>query len=191
MVYNPKSNHPKKCHQTDTPFYRKNGTAAIIILLIAGSLVAYIFIKSPEIWSAKRQLSSPTVIDEEGNASLHPERQAKLKKELDEIDNAQQYGLYAAIPGNYPCYTCSDGAKTIFLYRNEVWKYGITRKGEKIRYPGDMLSNSKLIYVVEFEGDYAQCLKEEKRKIYNYPLLPEALKRKVKLFRPPGNVQDN
>ena len=190
MVYNPQSNHSKKYRRTDTPLNRKNGVTAIIILLIAGSLICFLFIK-PEIWASKRKLSSPTVIDGEGNTILRPERQAKLKRELDEIDNAQQYGLYAAISGNYPCFTCSDGSKTIFLYRNEVWKYGVTRKGEKTRYPGDMLSSSKLIYVVEFEGDYAQCLKEEKRKIYNYPLLPEALKRKVKLFRPPGNVQDN
>lgn len=191
MVYKPKSNYPNRAYQTNTPFYKKNGTITVVILLIAGAFGFYMFIESYGVRAAKRQLSSPIVTDKEGNVKLHPKRQSKLEKELNEIDNAQQYGLYAAIPGNYPCYTCPDGAKTIFLYRNEVWKYGITRKGEKTRYPGDMLSNSKLIYVVEFEGDYAQCLKEEKRKIYNYPLLPEALKRKVKLFRPPGNVQDN
>jgi len=37
----------------------------------------------------------------------------------------------------------------------------------------------------------SECLKMEKLKIYNYPLLPEALKRKIKLFRPPGNANDN
>jgi hypothetical protein len=191
MVYKPNSRYSQTNQQAKKSFNRKNNTIKFFILLLTGFFGVYLFVKGAEIRASKKTLSSPTVIDEDGNVQLHPDRQAKLGKELEEIDNAQQYGLYATIPGNYPCYTCPDGAKTIFLYRNEVWKYGVTRKGEQIRYPGDMLSSSRLFYVVEFEGDYAQCLKEEKRKIYNYPLLPEALKREVKLFRPPGNANDN
>lgn len=58
---------------------------------------------------------SPTVINEDGEEVLSPKRQAKLDKELDEIDNAVQYALIASADGNYPCYSCPNGIATIFF----------------------------------------------------------------------------
>ena len=111
--------------------------------------------------------------------------------ELDEIDNAEQYALTAAIDGFFPCYSCILGKNIIFLNKGEVWRYGVTRKGERIRYSAGAYGAEDLIYVPQFKGDYAACLKEEKRKIYYYPLLPEALNRSVRLPRPPGNKNDS
>lgn len=127
----------------------------------------------------------------EGEISLSPERQAKLDKELEELDNAEQYVLRATIPKEYPCYSCPDGQKTIFLRTGEVWKYGTTRKGEAGRYPGKNYGAPDVAYFIQFEGPFGECLKQEKLRIYNYPLLPEALARETILIRPPGNRNDN
>jgi hypothetical protein len=67
------------------------------------------------------------------NLSLSPERKAKLDRELEELDNAEQYVLRANRDGWYPCYSCPTKNR-IFLLKDEVWKYGVTRKGEKGRY---------------------------------------------------------
>lgn len=42
----------------------------------------------------------------------------------------------------------------------------------------------------QFLGNYLDCLKQEKIKIYYYPTLPENLARVEQLLRPPGNPQD-
>lgn len=73
------------------------------------------------------------IVWKDGKPELVPWRKAKLEKELEEIDNAEQYALIAQIDGYYPCYNCGQ-EKEIFLKRGEVWKYGYTRKGEKGRY---------------------------------------------------------
>ncbi|MEL7219934.1 MAG: hypothetical protein AAGJ93_01365 [Bacteroidota bacterium] len=51
---------------------------------------------------------------EEGGAILSSERAAKLAKELEELDNAEQYILLAAKDGYYPCFACVDKSR-IFL----------------------------------------------------------------------------
>ena len=156
-----------------------------ILLAIAMLMVSY------HLFLGKEGQASPIVEDDEGNVVLSPERQAKLNKELEEIDNAEQYVLTATINGFYPCYTCPDGSGRIYLYEGEVWKYGVTRKGEKGRYPNQNYGAPDLTYIAQFEGTYAECLKMEKTKIYSYPLLPEARKRNVILIRPPGNANDS
>lgn len=163
---------------------------------IPGLFVALLVLGIGTLWGYHIYLSekkSPlhVVIDEEGNEALSPERNAKLKKELDELDNAEQYALIADLNGYYPCFTCPDGSTTIYLYKGEVWKYGTTRKGEQKRYPGKSYGAPNLSFIVQFQGNYVECLKLEKIKIYNYPLLPEAKKRTIRLFRPPGNLNDN
>jgi hypothetical protein len=45
-------------------------------------------------------------------------------------------------------------------------------------------------YLTEFKGTLSECIKEEKRKIYYYAILPENLKRNNPLIRPPGNKID-
>jgi len=120
---------------------------------------------------------------------LTPKRQEELKKQIEEIEDAEQYALKSEISGWYDCYHCPSGK--IFLTAFSVWKYGVTRKGEKVRYSKDFLGKGRLRYEIQFRGDYAQCLIEEKRKLFHYPLLPENLLRpdSLKLVLPPGNLQ--
>jgi len=78
----------------------------------------------------------------------------------------------------------------IYLTVGQIWKYGFTTKNEKGRYQKS-LESKNLFYLVEYEGTITACMKEEKRKIYYYALLPENLTRETPLIRPPGNKQDN
>ena len=126
---------------------------------------------------------------EDGSTELSPERTAKLARELDELDEAEQYVLIAARDGQYPCYHCP-GKSSIFLQRGFVWKYGVTRKGEQGRY-GRWHVDNNLLYITQYTGPLQECFRQEKLKIYNYALLPENLSRTVPLIRPPGNKQDN
>lgn len=128
------------------------------------------------------------IVWKDGKPDLSPRRKAKLERELEELDSAEQYVLFARIPGYYPCYNCF-GEEEIFLNYGNVWKYGVTTKKEKGRYPqGPPLYGLK--YQVQYEGPTIECYKKEKIKIYNYALLPENLRRVRPLKRPPGNKID-
>ena len=126
---------------------------------------------------------------QEPSKDLDPQRAEKLQKELEELENAEQYVLLASQNTWYPCFPCT-GKKRIFLLRGQVWKYGVTRKGEAGRY-GKSLAQQNLIYVRQYQGPWQECLKQEKIKIYNYAVHPENLAREQPLIRPPGNKQDN
>lgn len=128
------------------------------------------------------------LVEKDGAYDLSPQRKKKYKKEVEEIDNAEQYVIYALKPGYYPCYNCGK-LTMIFLNAGEVWKYGVTRIGQNRRYAIDDIPEN-LQYRREFIGDYAACLKLEKYKIYHYALLPENLNRAIPLIRPPGNKVD-
>ncbi len=125
--------------------------------------------------------------DADGIPKLAPWRQEELERGMKKFDEAEQYVLEVALEGYYPCFHCEE--KTIFLFKGEVWKYGVTINGELGRYPGG-LNEIGLVYFSEFKGTLSDCLKAEKRKIILYALLPENLKRDVPLIRPPGNKQD-
>ena len=129
------------------------------------------------------------ITKEDGSTALSPERSAKLARELEELDEAEQYVLIAARDGQYPCYHCTPKS-SIFLQRGYVWKYGVTRKGEQGRY-GRWHVDNNLLYVTQYTGPLQECFRQEKLKIYHYALLPENLTRTVPLIRPPGNKQDN
>lgn len=162
------------------------GSAWIMLLFIGVVLLAgyHIYDKGKEV--------APGIIETpDGDIALSPERKAKLARELEEIDNAVQYALVAKQSGIFPCYTCPNGQITIFLNELETWKYGVTRKGEKERYPDGNYGAPNLLFVVEHEGNYAECLKMEKIKIYNYPFLPQSRTRSLILHRPPGNKYDS
>lgn len=125
----------------------------------------------------------------DGQWRLQPKRAAERDKQMKKIDIAEQYALIANVPGYYECLHCP--SKRIFLKSNEVWKYGVTNQGERQRYTTQFLRQSQLRYLVQFSGTYSQCLVEEKRKLFEYPLLPENLARpdSIKLVLPPGNLQ--
>lgn len=127
--------------------------------------------------------------DANGKPVLAPFRKAKLDKELEDLDNAEQYALLAVRNGEYPCFNCP-GKSTIFLRKGQVWKYGVTTQGEKGRYRTWHIDNH-LFYLMQLQGTLQECLREEKRKIYYYATHPENLARTVPLIRPPGNKQDN
>jgi len=141
--------------------------------------------------STEKKIPDHLVINQSGELELSPKRKAKLEKELEEVDNAVQYALYATMNTFYPCLSCPGGEKTIFLRRGELWKIGIARKGKDKRYPNGNFGVKNVIYLEEFYGPLGECVKMEKIKIYNYPLLPEAIRRPIKLIRPPGNAYDN
>ncbi len=126
---------------------------------------------------------------------LSIERAAKKALEIDRIidktypnQNCEQYALVAAKDGWFPCYNCGF-SDSIYLYQGEVWKYGKTCLGESQRYKSG-LPYINLVYFTEFIGTEKDCLLMEKEKIYNYPNLPECLKRNIVLIRPAGNKID-
>ncbi len=130
--------------------------------------------------------------------AISKDRETKRDNEIERISDkkfdcekcCEQYVLVAQEDGWYPCYQPQCEKATIWLNAGEVWKYGKTCLGEKKRYSSGLPTNN-LIYAKQFEGTEQECLIEEKRKIYNYPLLPEAMARNIKLVRPPGNKIDN
>lgn len=125
----------------------------------------------------------------DGEWRLKSKREAERDKQMRKIDVAEQYALIADVSGYYECLHCT--TKRIFLKSNEVWKYGVTNQGEKQRYTTQFLQQRRLSYLAQFRGTYSQCLVEEKRKLFEYPLLPENLARpdSLKLVLPPGNLQ--
>ncbi len=148
------------------------------------------------------------IINEEGTLELPEVRVIKLKKAVKRTEkrkhkrkNCEQYVLFAAKSGNFPVLKWGElvAKDSIWLNVGEVWKYGITCVGELVRYPGQiyyndgkwLLDNTVLRYQAQFKGTEKKCKIEEKRKIYNYPLLPECIARKRKFERPPGHKNDN
>ncbi len=70
--------------------------------------------------------------EEYGRPKLHPKEEERLLKRLMEIDDSEQYALIAKKDGWYPC--LHSGRTTFFLKAGEVWKYGVTSKGQFGRY---------------------------------------------------------
>ena len=128
-------------------------------------------------------------VGKDGKIRLSKQRQEKLDREIENLKEAEQYVLVAVQNGRYPCFNCGLNA-TIFLREGEVWKYGVTIYGKKKRYGEAMLLAKGLRYHIQFKGKIDICLIEEKKKIFNYALLPENLRRAVPLKRPPGNKID-
>lgn len=152
------------------------------------SALLLIFAILPAIYFA-RTFEEAVVEKADGTYELSPARKAKRDAEVHRLEHAEQYALTAKINAWYICYSCM-GTDSIYLYKGEVWKYGFTTKGQLGRYSGG-LPDPKLAYIRQYTGTLQNCLVEEKRKIYNYPLLAENLKRRNRLIRPPGNKQDN
>lgn len=122
-----------------------------------------------------------------GEPKLNPKEQAKLRKRLKEIDDSEQYALIAKGNGWYPC--LHSGRTSYYLKANEVWKYGVTSKGEFGRYTAKFLVSNNVSYDIQFKGNYSECLKQEQVKLFNYRYLPENLARLLaeRLPRPPYN----
>lgn len=133
-------------------------------------------------------LFQPRDVTGEYNApKLSPKEEAQLEKRLQEIDDAEQYGLIALEDGWYPCK--HPGRVAVYLLAGEIWKYGTTTKGQVVRYSLKYLTEINVYYFIQFKGTISECLKEEQRKLFNYPYLPENVARPMKdrLPLPPGN----
>jgi len=122
-----------------------------------------------------------------GEPRLTPKHEAQLQKKLNELDEAEQYALIATKEGFYPC--LHSGHTSYFLHVGEVWKYGVTTKGERGRYTSQFILDHSVKYVIQSTGSIDKCLKEEQVKLFSYPTLPENLARieKDRLIRPPFN----
>jgi len=118
---------------------------------------------------------------------LSPKEEEKLQKRLREIDDSEQYALIAKSNGWYPC--LHSGRTTVYLKAGEVWKYGVTSKGQFGRYAANFLITNNVSYDLQFRGTVSECLKQEQIKLYNYRYLPENLARPPaeRLPRPPYN----
>lgn len=124
---------------------------------------------------------------ENGDPKLSPEAEEKLEKRLREIDDSEQYALVAVSDGWYPC--LHSGRTICYLRAGEIWKYGVTSKGQFRRYSAAFLVRNRVSYIVQFKGTLSECLKQEQIRLFHYPTLPENLARPVKdrLPRPPYN----
>jgi hypothetical protein len=129
-----------------------------------------------------------TIKNDDGTYEISQQRQEELQKRKEKIDKAEQYALVAVSNGLYPCFNCGE-QQHIFLYIGEVWKYGVSKNGNQ-RYKKHWYKSMRLEYLTQFTGIYSECLKRELDQIYQYPILPENLKREEKLPRPPGNKED-
>lgn len=157
---------------------RQNGKWKVVVSLLAIGFFLYMALEWRDV-----------VVWVEGRWVLNPKRQRDMDEQIKSIGEAEQYVLLTGLSGFYDCYLCK--TKSIFLNSNEVWRYGVTSQGEKTRYTGGFVERMNLLYVIQFTGHYAECLIEEKKKLFLYPLLPENVARpdSIRLVLPPGNFQ--
>jgi len=136
--------------------------------------------------AVKEYFEDYVIQKDDGSYELNPKIVKQLQKDTAKFRNAEQYVLVAKENAWYPCLTCPD-TNMIFLFRNEVWKYGVTINHKNVRYSPKKLELIGVAYRVEYKGSIEECLRQERIKIVHYVLLPENLKRKVKLTKPPYN----
>lgn len=155
---------------------QKPRTSKLFYFLLAGSVLYFFVLFKNQVFE-----------NEEGEPKLSPKEEEKLQKRLREIDESEQYALIATVDGWYPC--LHSGRTTVYLKKGEVWKYGVTSKGEFGRYTALFLSINRVTYFIEYEGTFSECLKQEQIKLFNYRYLPENLARPPteRLPRPPYN----
>ena len=123
----------------------------------------------------------------DGEPRLTFKHQQQLQKKLNELEEAEQYALIATKEQWYPC--LHSGYALYYLHVGEVWKYGVTTKGERGRFTGQFTLDNSVAYIIQHIGTVGECLKEEQVRLFSYPLLPENLARpeKDRLIRPPYN----
>jgi hypothetical protein len=174
----------------NTPFIKTLKGILLIVIVIVLATVYFSDRKDP-ITKARKPFEERVTETEDGYEFSESHLQ-KMEKELDGLANAEQYALRANKDGYYSCGTCIQqyNKDKIYLYTDEVWRYGVSTKGAA-RYTDRFYRENNVYYDTEFKGNYYECLVEEKKKIYQYVILPENLKREVPLIRPPMNLTTN
>ncbi|MDX2067221.1 MAG: hypothetical protein SFV55_02285 [Haliscomenobacter sp.] len=175
-----KTRPPKPSSPLPSPV--KKSEPAFKNLLLMGIVLTFILV-------AALKVSDYLEWDGEGNPKLSAKRHKKMEKSLRQLEDAEQYALLVETPGYYYCYSCPDTTH-IFLHFGEVFKYGSTVKKFKGRYRNSLIGTG-IAYQTQFTGNILECKRMELIRIYEYPLLPENLKRTVPLIRPPGNKIDH
>lgn len=128
----------------------------------------------------------------DGSYSISREREEAIEERIRKLEELTElYVLKATVDGYYFCPACPLGTSSngkYFLYRGEVYKYGITM-APKERYGEQELSNWQLKYVMLDVGNRTKMEIQETILIGNYPGLPENLKREPsrRLAFPPGS----
>lgn len=133
----------------------KTSTGAALLLLLAAGMV-------------KKEFSSTEV-------SPKPAAQdsVRLEKRLREIDESEQYALIASVNGWYPC--LHKGRPGCYLLSGEIWKYGVTSKGEFGRYSAAFLMQNKVSYVFS-SGEILQSASNRNKSNYLHtPGCPKTL----------------
>ena len=183
-----------------------------ILLIIA--IVSFAFIVTNYIvaWQAAEQIKAFTVDDAFGVAdeiynngnvadalATLPLDAVLIKKLTEEIERqlaktidypgCEVYFLRVRFDGKYP--VLDYGGRIVdyvFLRAGEVWKVGMTKNGEKGRYPRGIyyvtvvLDETKLLYdPIEF-GNFKEIITLEKVLIYTYPVWSGH----IDLIKPPG-----
>jgi len=113
----------------------------------------------------------------------------KFRADSLKLMNCVQYALIARNDGFYE--RC-DGQGKVFLFKSEIYKYGVTcHKVPQNRYSTKYYTENNVLFVQQFIGHRAACEIEEKRKLYYYPALPENIKRpeNQRLILPIGNCK--
>jgi len=160
------------------PFFRNWKFWVVIVALVIGVI-------------ASLKFDDVVEYTKSGKPRLKPDRIGKLEDTIRYYEGAEQYALIATESKYYLCLSCPN-RDSIYLFKGETYKYGVTINGQSGRYQNG-LPDPKLDYQIQCSGSLPRCQSAEQIKIINYPLLPENLKRKAheKLARPPGNPYDN
>lgn len=117
----------------------------------------------------------------------NPAEETQFKQRRNTPDDFEQYALTAGRNGWYPC--LHSRRINFYLKTDEVWKYGVAGSGVFGRFKATFLIKNKVSCIVQYRGSFAQCLRQEQIRLFNYPNLPENLARPParQLTRPPYN----
>lgn len=160
------------------------------LLILLGCLAIYMAFESFDDFVEKKP---------DGSYELKQKRKDQLNDKVRRMrEEAEVYYLLASKDGYYECLHCPNGV--FYLYKDEIWKVGITIRGQEGRYKMKYLRRMGLRYKVIYRGNIQRAQELEVIEIGSYPLKPENLQRpdkqqgqliRYKLARPPGQNSDS
>ena len=116
-----------------------------------------------------------------------PGEETQSDRQRSAPDDFEQYALTAGRNGWYPC--LHSRRINFYLKTGEIWKYGVGGNGAFGRFKATFLIKNKVSWITQYRGSFAQCLRQEQIRLFQYPNLPENLARPParQLPRPPYN----